>query len=359
MIRIALDRSAVSTTSVRTGIGRYVQELANALRSMVGGALVESDAFDLWSGLTGSSVSEIVRGIAREHVWLPTRLRQAGIDVYHAPASRAPSRRVGIPLVVTVHDFAAYEYPDLQGLRRGAKLRRQVERAVLDASLVIVPSESVRREMGMRFPEHVGKARVAQHGVSAIFQRPRRAPANPTFLSVATLEKRKNLATLIDAFALVAARHADARLRLIGQPDNDTVAIRERLIRRGLVEVVSVEGYLSDEAVATAYASATATVYPSLYEGFGLPLIESMAAGAPVIAANINVAREVAGDAAVLVEPRDAEAMAAAMLRTIEDCEWNRALSDAGRTRAALFTWERSALEHIEVYHVAHEGSRR
>ena len=348
-------------TPMRTGIARYIDELARALRSEMGDALVESDAFDLWNGVASrgrSSFKGIVRGIAREHMMLPGRLRQWGIDVYHATASRPPSRRVSIPLVVTVHDFAAYEYPDLQGLRRGAKLRRQLERAVADPSLIVVPSESVRREMGILFPQHAAKARVARHGVAAVFQRPRGATAKPTFVAIATLEKRKNLATLIDAFALVAARHPDARLRLIGQPHNDIGTIRDRLKRRGLVHAVSVEGYLSDEAVADAYAGATGTVYPSLYEGFGLPIIESMSAGAPVIAADIPVTREVAADAALFVEPLDAEALGAAMLRLIDDSELNRALSEAGRARAALFTWERSARDHINVYHEAHQTSR-
>lgn len=116
------------------------------------------------------------------------------------------------------------------------------------------------------------------------------------------------------------------------------------------MDAVRVERYLSDEAVADAYAGATATVYPSVYEGFGLPVIESMAAGAPVVAGDIGATREVAGGAALLVNPLDVQAIGSAMLRLIEDPALNDSMSAAGRARASGFTWEKSACEHIQVY---------
>src|SRR5581483_3199010 len=144
--------------------------------------------------------------------------------------------------------------------------------------------------------------------------------------------------------------------RLIGQPQNDAAAIGRQLRDRSLAAAVSVEGYLDDQAVAAAYASATATVYPSLYEGFGLPILESMAAGTPVICGDNSALRETAGDAGLVVDPRDAGAIAAAMLRLIDDPSHGEALSQAGRERAATFSWERCAREHAKVYAEAAAG---
>ncbi len=132
-----------------------------------------------------------------------------------------------VRLVVTIHDFAAYEFPGMQGWRRGAQLRSQLRRAAGLANRIVVPSESVRRELMQRFPLHAPRTRVIQHGVAAVFHRSRSAPAIPTFVTIATLERRKNLTTLIDAFAHVVAHFPEARLRIIGQPANDAAAIRD------------------------------------------------------------------------------------------------------------------------------------
>jgi glycosyltransferase involved in cell wall biosynthesis len=353
MIRVALDRSAALNAAARTGIARYVVELSAALRLHPEAVLLDDERFSLWRGLSDwkqAGIAAVARGFIREYLWLPSQLRKGEIDVYHATVSRAPARRVPVPMVITVHDFAAYEFPDMQGKRRGAQLRRQVRKAVEEAALIIVASASVRDELTLRFPNAAGKVRVVHHGIGQLFNRPRCTTSASTFVSVATMERRKNLTTLIDAFAIVVGRRPEARLRLIGQPHNDTAMVHERLKRLGLDSVVSVEGYLTDDDVAAAYAGATATVYPSLYEGFGMPVTESMAAGAPVIAADIAVIREVAGEAALFVDPLDADAMATAMLRLMEDHSLNAALSAAGRARAAAFTWERSAREHIGVY---------
>jgi glycosyltransferase involved in cell wall biosynthesis len=206
---------------------------------------------------------------------------------------------------------------------------------------------------------------VIHHGVSEIFRvtgdvrSSRSIGANPTFVTIATLERRKNLSTLIDAFAQVAKQRPAARLRLIGQADNDLAGVRKRLAGHRLENAVTVEGHIADDAVVRAYESAVATVYPSLYEGFGLPLIESMAAGTPVIAADLKVTREVAGDAAIFVDPYDCGAIAHAMLQLLDDASLRESLSEAGIRRAAQFTWERSALEHAQVYREALELAER
>ena len=196
MIRIALDRSTV-TNAARTGMARYIEELANALRSEPDACLFDWEKFDLWGGI-GSGV----RGVAREYVRLPSQLRDARIDVYHATASRAPARRLPVPLVITIHDFAAFEYPDMQGSYRGIQIRRQLKRAASLAGRIIVPSESVRRELTLLFPRDAAKTCVVHHGVAPVFRRRRCASSTPVFVTVATLERRTGPEEhLLDLFA--------------------------------------------------------------------------------------------------------------------------------------------------------------
>jgi glycosyltransferase involved in cell wall biosynthesis len=357
VIRIAVDTSAVGPQS--SGIGRYVSELVSRLRSFPGVEPVVGPAFNLWKGtdeiVTGRnlfrSALAITNGLLYEPVGLPKRVRCAGIDLYHAAAARVPVRRLSIPIVATVHDFAAFELPNWQGKVHGWQLRCQVRRAVRAAALIIVPSETIRDELAIRFPSAAPRTLVIHHGVTGVFRNVRRTTsAAPTFVSVATLERRKNLTTLLEAFARVLSAHPAARLRLIGQEQNASDAISRRLDQLRIRHAVTTEGYVSDQYLAEAYAAATATIYPSLYEGFGLPILESMAAGAPVIASDRGAMREVAGEAALLVDPLDPGPLAAAMLRLIEDpALWAR-FQKTGRERAAAFTWEKCASTHLEAY---------
>jgi glycosyltransferase involved in cell wall biosynthesis len=357
VIRIAVDTSAVGPQS--SGIGRYVSELVSGLRSLPGVEPVVGPAFNLWKGtdeiITGRnlvrSALATANGLLYEPLGLPRRVRRSGIDLYHASAARVPVRRLSIPIVATIHDFAAFELPTWQGRVHGWQLRCQVRRAVAAAALIIVPSETIREELAVRFPSAASRTRVVHHGVTGVFRNVRHgAPATPTFVSVATLERRKNLTTLLEAFARILSAHPASRLRLIGQEQNASGAIRQRLDRLRITDAVTTEGYVSDQYLAQAYAAATATVYPSLYEGFGLPILESMAAGAPVIASDRGAMREVAGEAALLVDPFDPGSLATAMLRLIEDPALHARLQNLGRERAARFTWEKCAGAHMEAY---------
>lgn len=356
MIRVAVDASAVGPW--HTGIGRYVVELVEALRRERQVEVFTRPEYDLWRGLSGwraeqfgSSFTAFARDLVGECFRLSGRLRRGEIDVYHATLARAPLRPVGVPVVVTVHDFSAFLHPDLQGRRRGARLRAYISRAMAAARCIVVPSQSIRAELGRRFPGFAAKATAIHHGVGARFeQAPRSPPPVPTFVSVAKLERRKNLTSVVDAFATVAARHPEARLRLLGQPHNAAAAIQERLTRHRLGHAVTIEGYLDDDNVARAYAASTGLVYPSLYEGFGLPILEAMAAGAPVITSDRGAMREIAGGAALLVDPQEPGAIAAAMLRLIESPTLQAELAAAGRARAAGFTWQESARRHAAVY---------
>lgn len=367
MIRLAIDTSAAMARS--SGIGRYVTELIASLSRLAGVELRVGREFNLWRGVRPlverprTRVDTILASASEflyENLRLPGTVRNAAVHLYHATAARLPARRLSVPIVTTVHDFAAFEFPRWQGVMRGWKLRGQIERAVAGARLVIVPSDAIRRELVARFPSAASRTLTIPHGVAAAFREVHRPPTtSPTFVSVATQERRKNLVVLLEAFARVLAAHPAARLRLIGQEHNASHAIGHRVRALGIAHAVTVEGYVSDEHLADAYAAAIATVYPSVYEGFGLPILESMSAGAPVITSGAGAMGEVAGAAALFVDRVDASSVAAAMSRIVDDPSLRAHLVAAGRERAAGFTWDSSARRHLEAYRTATEDLRR
>lgn len=359
-IRVAIDASTVNAAP--TGVGRYVQETVARLAAGTDvRPIVVGPDLPVWRAMAGIDRIPTLRlvGTMRarlyrpffENILLPRRLRAVGANLYHAAAFRAPYCDLGIPTVTSVHDLSAFVLPGAQGRLRTANLRAQVRQAVRSAARIMTLSHAVADEITERFPSVRSKIRVIYLGVGPQFVADAPSEAEtPVFVSVATLERRKNLGRLLEAFAAVAKRSPSARLRLIGQPNNDSARLRARIAALSLDARVTLEGYLSDSELAVAYRSATAVVYPSLYEGFGLPILEAMAAGAPVVTSDRGAMREIAGGAALLVDPEDAGSIAEAMIRIVEERALRGELRARGLERAAEFTWERCAREHIELY---------
>jgi glycosyltransferase involved in cell wall biosynthesis len=174
---------------------------------------------------------------------------------------------------------------------------------------------------------------------------------------VGTIEPRKNLARALRAFARIAPSLPDHQFVIVGQSGWKYGEVLEEARRPGLAEKVVLTGYVPEEELPIFYSHAVALVYPSLYEGFGLPLIEAMACGAPVLTSSGSSLSEVAGNAALLVPPLSEDKMAEAMMALATDESLRAGLRGRGFARAAAFSWERTARETIEVYReVAEEG---
>lgn len=288
----------------------------------------------------------------------PKIVRRYQPDIVHLPNTLFVPRR-GFKLVVTIHDLAEFDFPEKFSRFRAAVRRRMVRASVRAADCVVAVSEYTRQEMLRRLPVEEDKIRVVLEGVDITppenvdceaVRRTYRLGEN-YFLYVGVLERTKNIDGILRAFAKV--RHdlgSDYSVVLVGHPGNAHREILDLIQELDLVDSVRYLGYLSEAHLGCVFLGAKAFVFPSLVEGFGLVMVESMAYGLPVIASLAGSLPEVAGDAALLVEPLDEEALGDAMRRIASDPQLRASLREKGLRRAAQFSWVRAAEEMVEIF---------
>jgi glycosyltransferase involved in cell wall biosynthesis len=296
-----------------------------------------------------------VRG---EQLVLPRAAARAGCDLVHSLGSTAPARG-RFSRVTTVHDLNYRVVPDAHFGVRGLGMRVLVPLAVRRSHRVIAVSESTRDDLVRLLGADPARIDVVPNGLG-------RAPSGaatagtelrerlalgdrPVVLCLSAKRPHKNLAGLIDALALIAPERRPIAI-LPGYPTPYEAELRARARSRGVDDDVRLLGWTSDADVEGLFALTSAFVYPSLYEGFGLPVLEAMARGVPVACSDRSSLPEVAGDAALLFDPADPAAIARAIERLLGDRALATALVDKGRSRAAGFTWERAARGTLAAY---------
>jgi glycosyltransferase involved in cell wall biosynthesis len=338
-LRIGIDARAAA--EVGAGRGRYVRELARAIADLPGEAPPVMFGRTAWP-LPGSTW-RLLR--TPDPLWAAHAGLVAGrhCDVVLASNSYVMSI-AAVPVVVVVQDLFGFERS--HGLPASAAGERlTLPLATRRAVGFVCPSEATRRVLEDRFPRTRGRTVVIPLGVTSRFLEARGSDVarrhgveGPFVLAVGTLEPRKNLVRLVEAFV---AASPPFQLVLAGARGWANTRLDE-LIRRhpGVVRVI---GFVPDEELPALYAEATAFAYPSLEEGYGLPVLEAMAAGTPVLTSDRSSLPEVAGDAAVLVDPSDVDAIAAGLGRLLGDEGLRDELARRGRERAAEFTWARTA----------------
>ena len=266
----------------------------------------------------------------------PLRRRLAGADVVHYPLTiRIPP--VPSPSVVTLHDLQHLDLPQL--FSRGERLFRRVfwHRSVRDAQLVVTPSAFVRDRATALLGIDASRIRVIPHGIDHTRFAPGEGVQREEFLLYpARRWPHKNHETLFDAFALLRAARPELRLVLTGGGHSDDVP-----------PGVEVRGHVSLDELVSLYRRAAAVVFPSLYEGFGQPVLEAMACGCPVACSAIPPLEEIAGDAARTFDPKNAESIATAVSDVLTSPEEWRS---EGLAQARRYTWERAATEYETVY---------
>ncbi len=341
-----------------SGVRVYVEALINEYRNRHGS--IELVPLAASNGLTSSSnrlarLGWDVHGVAGSAT-------SAGVDLLHMTRFAAPFRFSG-PMVVTVHDLIPLQLPEYRSSRPARIQSELARRMVPKATRVIVPSAYVADVVAELLGVERERIDVIPMGVTIPPESDLPAVVTgPYILHTGGFDARKNLPLLVRAFARARLELGPQwRLILVGAPhsDNPTVypPIDPVIEELGLQDRVVLTGRVNEEEKHALYRNAAIAVNPSLSEGFGLPILEAMAHGVPVIASNRTAHPEVAGDAALLVEPT-LEALADALTLLGMDENLRSSLADKGRSRAALFSWSRTAQSTLDTYHRAAEYPR-
>lgn len=361
-----------------TGIGRYAFELS---RQLLMHEAIESIHFARQFQLTttmpscssshsgGASVSLINRlqnsdtvRSAYHHLsscWLSSVAKRVKPDVYHAPSFI--TKKLKLPTVVTIHDFSFYHYPAYHLSSRVTFMKKHLPDSIDRADHIVTDSEFVKNELIHFYPQAANKVSAIPLGVDQRFKPKSHQEVADTLnqfglryqsylLSVSTVEPRKNIAGLIKAYSLLPfSMQKDFPLVLVGHSgwlSEDVHTAIKQLKKKGVIHYL---GYLPDELLPDVYAGAKCFVFPSFYEGFGLPVLEAMASGLPVIVADSSALKEVAGGVGLFVDPNDVEEMADTMMRVCQQSNHEEVVRQ-GLERAAMFSWQVCAENMMGVY---------
>jgi glycosyltransferase involved in cell wall biosynthesis len=358
------------------GIGRYVRELTAALARQA----PEDMQFRLFvAGARRNPLPPLpgpqftwkptpvppewwARVWHRAHLPLPIEAIVGPVSLLHATDFVLPPTLPGTRTLLTVHDLSYVRVPQAASPRLKAYLDRVVPRSVARADHVLADSAATRDDLMALYGTPADKITVLYSGVDPAFQRIEDAavlqrvrahyhlPAEPFVLSVGTVQPRKNYPALVEAVAALRARgHALSVVIAGGRGwmEDPIYAAIDALNMRDHVHFI---GFARDEDLPALYSMASCFALPSLYEGFGLPVLEAMACGTPVITSNLSSLPEVAGDAAILIPPQDIRALANALETVLTNDDRRRSMQQAGVRQAAQFSWDSSARQLAAIY---------
>jgi glycosyltransferase involved in cell wall biosynthesis len=357
-LRIAFDGTVLH--GHKSGVGYYCEELLKAML-----AVDHEDQFHVFShqpldlsivpangNLKFTNTYRFPIRAFYMHALLPRILDELQPDLCHYTNFLAPISE-SRPYVVTIHDMGLEVLRHAHPVAKRLYTRRLVPRVARRARLIITNSEYSKWEIVRHLGISEDRIRVTPLAASREFvpTASGRRSGNPYFLYVGNLEPRKNLSRLIEAFAQIP--QTEHQLIIVGDRWYQAGDAEEKARSLGLNGRVKFMGYVPRSELPALFSNATAFVYPSLLEGFGLPIVEAMACGAPVITSNNSSMKEVAGNAAMLVDPRDVKEIAEALANMAGDAALRRDLSKKGLARAAQFSWNQTARLTLNVYREA------
>jgi glycosyltransferase involved in cell wall biosynthesis len=355
MISYALNRAP-------GGIGRYTKELVAALRRAgVAVTMLQAGMADLQPGAVGLRGARLLPALLTLGQFEIARAaRQKNLALIHDPTASAPLLLARTPRVVTIHDAIPYIYPETSTALDRLIYRFWLPWIVRRLDAIITVSQQSKDDIVRYLPVDPQRVVVIPLAAGARYQPAPRAqiervldryriPA-PYILYVGSIEARKNLARLLEAYARLRRWSPQWRLVVVGARKWKFSPVFDTVRRLGLEPHVQFTGYVADDDLPALYSGADLFVFPSVYEGFGLPVLEAMACGTPVVTSNSSSLPEVAGDAALLVDPLDVEAIASGMRAVLSDHALRAELRRRGLDRARQFTWERTASDTIAVY---------
>ena len=380
MLKIVIDVRRIRDFGIGTYIRNLVQALARADDRNRYVLVASPEDVRLVSGLPANFETAVYRrgdqGVAG-NLAFPLFIRRFSPDVYHIPLNQVPLL-MPKPYVVTIHDMGSLVYGEQSGLRKNLR-RYRFRRGLLRADKVMAVSVATRRDVVQTLGVPAERVHLVYSAPSPeFFRRGRAADARaagpqteererqrileryqihyPFLLYAGNIRPQKNIPRLVEAFAVVRnelASHpvySDLRLIIIGDEIARNPSVRHAVIHSRVENCARFLGFVPFDTLRIFYECATAFVFPSLYEGFGLPPLEAMASGTPVITSNVSSLPEAVGEAAVLVNPENVFEIARGIRDVLLDPDLRAQLVAKGKRQAARFSWERTAREVIQIY---------
>ena len=373
-----------------TGIGRYTRSLFFEYTHR---NYLHSDQLILFSDRpvfpeqplryqehTLQNIRTVVARCQRRILWtnwyLPPLLRQHKIDVYHGVCNfELPIRKV-CRYVVTIHDLVPLFFPELVPKKHLLFFRLFMKRVAHTADLIITDSEHSKRDIMQYLKVAQDKIRVIYLGYDQRYQRvqdqrriadvlARYGIRQPYLLFVGVIEPKKNLERLVEAYTLLqkacpAVRHAhrpqDIQLVIAGGEGWFSERLYRKVRNSGLTQQIVFPGFIPDNDLPVLYSGAELFVFPSLYEGFGLPVLEAMSCGVPVVTSNVSSLPEIAGEAGVLVDPHHPEAIVRGIATVLSNRQLQEQMREKGYRQAQKFSWQRTAEATYHVYQEVYEN---
>lgn len=367
-VQVSLDVSAVPVNPA--GAGRYIVELAKGLSSHhdIDLTLVSRrDDAARWSAIVGSNRVCAVVPSARplrllwEQLSMPSLIESLAPSVHHGPHYTFPER-AKVPSIVTIHDMTFFDHPEWHERVKVPVFRRAISRAARNADALIAVSHDTASRLRARFGDV--KVTTIPHGVDLERFRPSRGIEDDErdrallhslgiegeFIAfVGTIEPRKNVPQLLRAFDRVARHAENLRLIVAGRRGWGNDAFDSTLAAMRHADRVVLPGFVPDEAIPALLRRASAVAYPSYVEGFGLPALEALACGAPLVTTLGSAMEEVVGDAALLVQPNDLDALTSALEALVQG-DGTDALRERGPQVASQYTWTACIEAHVKLY---------
>lgn len=357
-MRVAIELTALELDA--GGTGRAIECTLPELEALPGLELIKLSH-------PGTKRNRVLRGLTRELYYLPFALgraaRRSGADLLHCPAPLAPARSP-VPMVMTIHDVIAFDHPEWLSRENAVRSKLLLPRALRASARIIVSSEYSRQRIAALLGIDLDAMTVVPLGVDARFApgpsesgiEERLVGGAPYVLTVGTLQPRKNLEGALQAFEHVASQGAPHHLVVVGARGWGDDAVVRRLAESPFADRVHLCGRVDDDELVDLYRAADCFVFPSRYEGFGLPILEAMACGTPVISSDRTSLPEVAGDAGLLFDPDDQPDFNAKLAEVLDSAARAEDLVARGRAHAAAFTWRRTAEQTAAVYRAVLES---
>lgn len=371
-MRIGIDISLIAPP--RTGIGNYTYYLVKNLLEinkknhyiLFSNRVIPCDIFDKDLKNNEFKIIKLIPKI-RPFLWylvyLPFYIKRHKIDIFLSTNFFTPVINWKTKVLTAIHDLTAQKYPQTHKWQARLMHKLFLQSSLKKSNLIISDSESTKMDIIDLFNIPSEKIRVIYPAISEIFKKiedlnllksvkAKYSLPDRYILFVGTLEPRKNLALLLKAFAeLKKTQSIGHKLVIVGRKGWLYSDIFDIIRKEQLLEEIILTGYVEEIDLPAIYSMAEVLVYPSIYEGFGLPPLEAMACGCPVIASNTSSLPEVVGDAGILINPYDVEALKQAILSVIRDDALRNLLRDRGLERAKMFSWEKTAKEVLKCFY--------